>query len=157
MVDDFPLQLKSTIDKLMADKVASLLGTYPTLQWAEVDDMAQTDSIFKSDEPALIWQFSTLEPEPKAPMFRLEFTVGAKTTLDPGNYQLIRLLGEIRSVFPAEETLIIRDYTALASGPAATVDKGFFMVTRNEIEPQLFDRQSGIRYASVLARAVRYG
>lgn len=157
MADDFPFQLKSTVDKLVADKVAALLPTYPTLSWAEVDDMAQTDAVFKSENPALIWQFGGLYPRPRAPMYDFEFLVGAKTTQDPGNYSLIRLLSAIREVFKPGASFIVHDYTLAVGAPADPVEYGFLMVGSNEIEPQKFDRQSGIRYATVAGKAVAYG
>lgn len=157
MADDFALQFKSTIDKLIADRVEILRDSYPTLQWAEVDDMAQTDEVFKSEEPAIIWQFATMEPYPRSPLYRVEFMVGVKTTLDPGNYLLIRLLGEIRNVFDAGKTLYIRDYTMLEDDPADATDKGYVLIGSNEVAPQQFDRQSGIRYAGIVGKAVRYG
>lgn len=157
MADDFPLWLKSTVDKLVADKVTTLLDQYPTLKWAEVDDMGQTDEVFKSDEPALIWQFGTLYPHPSAPLYGFEFMVGAKTAADPGNYTLLALLGEIRSVFEKGNHFAVFDFTGDALDPASTVERGYLMVSSNEIDPQKFDRQSGIRYAVVSGKAVSYG
>lgn len=154
---DFPLMLKSTIDAVVADKVAALLATHPTLKWAEVDDMAQTDAVFKSEEPAFIWKFVSLTPNPRAPMYDFEFLLGAKTTNDPGNYKLIALLDEVRKGFETNATIQIRDYSMAASAPADTVDRGYLMVSSNEIEPQRFDRQSGIRYATVMGKVVAYG
>lgn len=157
MANDFPLMLKSTVDKLVNDKVATLLDKYPTLQWAEVDDMAHTDEVFKSDEPALLWQFGGLTPRPRAPMYDFEFAVGAKTTQDPGNYTLIALLSEIREVFAQSNVFKIFDYTLEATDPVSLVERGYLMVASNEIESQKFDKQSGIRYAVVQGKVVSYG
>lgn len=157
MADDFEMQLKSTLDKVVADKVASLKATYPKLSWAEVDDMAQTDAVFKSLDPAIIWSLGTVEPSPRPPLYSIEFMVGAKTAADPGNYLLIKLLGEIRSEFEAAATVFIYDYTLPAGGPVDTQQKGFISIISNETAPQQFDKQSGIRYAVVAAKAVKYG
>lgn len=157
MANDFPLMLKSTVDKLVNDKCAALLARFPTLQWAEVDDMAHTDEVFKSDEPALLWQFGALTPRPRAPMYDFEFAVGAKTTQDPGNYTLITLLSEIREVFAQGMDVQIYDYTLVATDPVSLVKRGYLMVASNEIESQKFDKQSGIRYAVVQGKVVSYG
>lgn len=157
MADDFPLQLKSTIDKLVADKVAQLQAEYPTLQWAEVDDLAGTDAVFKSAEPAVVWQWGNLTERPRAPMYAADFTVAVKTVADPGNYLLIRLLGEIRDVFAPGTTYQVFDYTMPATDPADITARGYITITSNEIMEQGFDRQSGVRPALISARAVRYG
>lgn len=157
MADDFPLQLKSTLDKLVFDKTAELRAKYPTLEWAEVDDMSQTDEIFKSAEPRLLWQFGTLYEHPRAPLYGLQFFVGAKTTQDPGNYTLLDLLSQIRDVFKPQASYPIFDYTMAVSDPSDLTERGFITVSSNEIASQQFDRQSGVRYAVIEARAVRYG
>ena len=157
MADDFPLILKSTIDKLVSTKVASLLTEYPTLQWAEVDDMLQTDAVFKGDEPAILWQLGSVFESPRAPLYGIEFTVGAKTTADPGNYALIDLVAQIRDVFQAGASFQLFDFAREITDASDTVSKGFLRVTTNEISPQQFDRQSGIRYAVVRGKAVKYG
>lgn len=157
MAKDFPSMLKSTIDKLISDKVALLQDSMPTLQWAEVDDMAQTDSVFKSDEPAIVWQFGTLVPWPKHPMYDFQFMVGAKTAQDPGNYALIALLGEVRDLFEQGMNHAVYDFTMAETDAADPVSHGYLLITGNEIEVQRFDRQSGVRYATVSAKAVSYG
>lgn len=156
MADDFPLILKSTIDKLVSDKVAALAGQFPGLQWAEVDDMLQTDEVFKGDTPAVLWQLGSVFESPRAPLYGIEFSVGAKTTADPGNYQLIALLGQIRDVFDAGVSIQLYDYARELTDPADTVSKGYLRISANEIAPQQFDRQSGIRYAIVRGKAVKY-
>jgi len=150
----FLLALKSTLDKVMLDLRAELLPAYPTLLAVEVDDMAETDVAQKSDAPALIWSFGTLAPAPRAPMYRVEFMVGAKTTADSGNYILTALLTKVRQKFTSDTTLTLLDL----SGPVAgTNPVGFLHVASNEIAPQEHDRQSGLRYALVRGSAVAYG
>lgn len=157
MADNFPRMLKSTIDKMISDKVAALQATYPTLQWAEVDDMHQTEEVFNADGPAILWQFSSLFPEPRRPFYGLEFSVGAKTVGDPGNYDLFDLVAQIADVFKGDSSFDIFDYVRLITDPVDTVSKGFVRVVSNEIAPQQFDRQSGIRYAIVRGKVARYG
>lgn len=157
MADDFPLILKSTIDKLVSDKVTALQVDHPTLLWAEVDDMLQTDAVFKGTGPAILWQFGTVYPDPRAPLYGVEFTVGAKTTADPGNYLLIDLVAQIRDAFQAGYAFQLYDFAREQAEAADTVSKGFLRVVDNEIAPQQFDRQSGIRYAVVRGKAVQYG
>ena len=157
MADDFPLILKSTIDKLVADCVTQLLPDFPTLQWAEVDDMLQTDEVFKGEAPAILWQLSSVHEHPRAPLYGVEFTVGAKTVADPGNYLLIKLLGAIRDVFHPTVAFDLFDYARTVAEGVDTEPRGYLRVSSNEIVPQQFDRQSGIRYAIVRGKAVSYG
>lgn len=157
MADDFPLIVKGTIDKLVSDKCAALQAQYPGLEWAEVDDMLQTDEAFKGAGPALLWQFGAFTPDPRAPLYEIEFSVGARTVADPGNYALIDLVSQIRDVFRADQEFQLFNYILPTSSPADNVSKGFVRVISNEISPQMFDRQSGIRYAVLRGKAVRYG
>jgi hypothetical protein len=157
VADDFPLLLKGTIDKLVSDKVTALRGTHPTLQWAEVDDMLQTDAVFKGEQPAILWQFGSVYPDPRAPLYGVEFTVGAKTTADPGNYLLIDLVAQIRDVFVPGVAFQLFDYVREQGAPSDTLSKGYLRVVANEISPQQFDRQSGIRYAVIRGKAVHHG
>lgn len=156
MADDFPLILKSTIDKLVADKVTALMVAHPTLRWSEVDDMLQSDEVFKGDEPAILWQFGTVFEHPRAPLYGVEFSVAAKTTADPGNYLLIDLLAQMRDLFKPDATFQLFDFARAQAEAVDTVSKGFLRVSSNEIAPQQFDRQSGIRYAVVRCKAVKY-
>jgi hypothetical protein len=157
VADDFPLIVKGTIDKLVSDKCTALQGLFPGLQWAEVDDMLQTDAVFKAEGPALLWQFGAYTPDPRAPLYSIEFSVGARTVADPGNYTLIDLVSQVRDVFKADQEFQLYNYILASTAPADTVSKGFVRVVSNEISPQMFDRMSGIRYAVVRAKAVRYG
>lgn len=157
MADDFPLIVKGTIDKLVSDKCAALQGQYPGLQWAEVDDMLQTDAVFKAEGPALLWQFGAYSPDPRSPLYEIEFSVGARTVADPGNYALIDLVSQVRDVFRANQEFQLFNYILATTAPIDAVSKGFVRVVSNEISPQMFDRMSGIRYAVVRGKAVQYG
>ena len=157
VADDFPLIVKGTLDKLVSDKCAALQGQYPGLQWAEVDDTLQTGAVFEGQGPALIWQFGTYYPDPRAPMYSVEFSVGAKTTADPGNYELIDLVSQVREMFKPEQVIQLFDYIKPATDPLDLVSKGYMRLISNEISPQHFDRQSGIRFAIIRGKAVQYG
>lgn len=157
MANDFPLIVKGTIDKLVSDKCAALQAQYPGLLWAEVDDMLQTDAAFKGQGPALLWQFGSFTPDPRAPLYEIEFSVGARTVADPSNYALIDLVSQIRDVFRADQEFQLFNYILASSSPADNVSKGFVRVISNEISPQMFDRQSGIRFAVIRGKAVNFG
>lgn len=157
MADDFPLIIKGTIDRLVSDKCTALQGQFPGLRWAEVDDMLQTDEVFKGEAPALLWQFGAYSPDPRAPLYEIEFSVGARTVADPGNYSLIDLVSQLRDVFKADQEFQLFNYILATTAPVDTVSKGFVRVVSNEISPQMFDRMSGIRYAVIRGKAVKYG
>ncbi len=152
--DLFLLALKSTIDKVMLDLRTALLPTYPALLAVEVDDLAQTDAIQKSEAPTLIWSFGSLHPTPRPPMYQVEFMVGVKTTADAGNYLMTALLTKVRQQFQQGESLQLYDYTGAVAGVAHA---GSLFIGANEVSQQEFDRQSGMRYAVVRGSAVAYG
>lgn len=158
MAADFLLELKSTLDFLVNQKVEALQEEdYTDLQAAEVDDMAQTDAVLGSAAPALIWQFGTLSPNPRPPMYDVEFMVGSKTVSDAGNYKLMALLTQVRDLFEVNSSFSVFDYTMLDTEDADTTPSGYVFVSANEVNVQQFDNQSGLRYAVIRGKAVAYG
>lgn len=152
--NDFRLHLKSTLDKLMVDLIASIKAStgYQDLQGVEIDNLVQTDEVLKSDRPALLWQFGVVVPDPRDPLYRLEFLVGSKTVMDAGNYVMAVLNNELGKAFEVGATIQIADY----SGSTAGSPTGYMVVTDNVLSPQQYDNMSGIRFFAISARAARY-
>lgn len=150
-MNEFLLHVKSTIDKTMMGLVTSLQGTYSTLKGVEVDNLVEMDEIVKSEDPALLWQFLTLTPSPRDPLYRIEFLVGVKTVSDSANYLLTTLMMEVRKTFEVQATIDIADY----SGVSPVYGKGYMIISNNSMAPQQYDHVAGIRFFSIVARAVR--
>ena len=150
-MNDYLIHVKSTIDKTMMDLVASLSGQFPGLQGADVDNLTETDEVFKSEQPVLLWQFLTLQPSPRDPLYRVNFLVGAKTVSDKGGYKLANLSNELRKTFEVEERIEVGDY----SGASPVLNTGYFLITENTFTPQQYDHMSGIRFFSITAVGAR--
>lgn len=150
-MNDYLIHVKSTIDKTMNDLVTALSGQFPNLKGGDVDNLVETDEIFKAEEPVLLWQFLSLMPAPRDPLYRLDFLVGAKTVSDASNYTLTSLSNELRKAFEIETRIEVGDY----SGVSATAGTGYFIVTNNTYAPQQYDHMSGIRFFSITAMGAR--
>lgn len=150
-MNDYLIHVKSTIDKTMMDLVSTLSGQFPGLLGADVDNLTETDEVFKSESPVLLWQFMTLRPAPRDPLYRVNFLVGAKTVSDKGGYSLASLSNELRKVFEVEERIEVGDY----SGAVPTPGTGYFLITENTYTPQQYDHMSGIRFFSISAVGAR--
>lgn len=147
----FVLHVKSTIDKVMTDLVASMQADYPGLRGVEVDNLVQTDEIMKGTAPALLWQFLALIPTPRDPLYRIEFLIGVKTVSDAGNYLMAAIMAEIGAVFAVGETISVGDY----SGAIADLNTGYMVVGQNTMIPQQYDHMSGYRFFSIIAHGAR--
>ena len=150
-MNDYLLDVKSTIDKTMNDLVTSLAGQFPNLKGVDVDNLVETDEIMKSEDPVILWQLLTLTPTPRDPLYRLEFLVGAKTVSDHGSYDLTSLNNELRKSFEVDTSIAVGDY----SDTVAVLGKGYFVVTDNPMAPQQYDHMAGIRFFSVRAMGAR--
>ena len=150
-MNDYLLDVKSTLDKTMSDLVTSLSAKFPNLAGVDVDNLVETDEVMKSENPVVLWQLLTLTPTPRDPLYRLEFLVGAKTMSDQGNYTLTSLNNELRKSFEVDTRISVGDY----SEAVAVLGKGYFVVTDNPMAPQQYDHMAGIRFFSVRAMGAR--
>lgn len=149
--DDYLIHVKSTLDKLMHDLVDTLEPTFPGLTGVDVDNLVETDEMFKSTKPVLLWQFLSLREHPVDPLYRFEFLVGAKTVADSANYTLVGVNNELKKPFKTGTTISVGDY----SGAVAVPDTGYFLITDNSFAPQQYDHLSGIRFFSISAMGSR--
>lgn len=150
-MNDYLLHVKSTLDKKMTDMVTALTPEFPNLQGVDVDNLTETEEVMKSENPVILWQFLTLSPAPKDPLYRLNFLVGAKTTSDKGSYTIARLSNDIGKEFEVNSRIEVGDY----SGAVEIEGTGYFLITDNSLAPQQYDHMSGIRFFSVVAMGSR--
>lgn len=144
------MSLKSTIDKIGSD-IATAID--PDLDFVNIDDPVNTEQILASDEDALIWQILHMGEEPRDPMYSVEFGIGAKTSADAGNYDMMGILDAIGDHLYEGAEFPVKDY----SGATASAQNGYLYISGVVVDPQQFDRVSGIRFMSVSARALSYG
>lgn len=144
----FELYLKSTLDRL-AFEIAQELEVE---DMADLDDTVNLASILSNDRPAIVWQLTTLDPAPRDPLYMVQFGIGAKTTSDPSNYKMMRLVSAMQHRFDIGTPITIRDYSGIL--PPSEV-QGHLLVTNLSLAPQEFDNESGIRLYTVMGRAMR--
>lgn len=146
---NFILPLKSTIDKICVD-MATMID--PTMGHANLDDSAVAAEMLASDQQVLVWQIATAEPYPVNPMYSVMFGVGAKTTVDPGNYDMMTIIDAVSGYIYPGEVFDIMDYSG-ALQPTEVVGKLF--ITASAMDPQQFDRESGVRMMTIIGKALR--
>jgi len=149
-MDDFLLYVKSTLDKFGSDLAASLSID----RKVDLDDIVNTQELLASDETAIVWELTMMNDNPIDPLYDLLFSMGVKVTGDPSNYNMMTLLSAVQNLFPQGANLKIFDYSGDVAG---TEQKGDFTVSDVRVDPQQFDRVSGIRLISVRAKVVRGG
>jgi hypothetical protein len=150
-MSDFISYVKSTIDK---SGVTIAEGFGGDTKFVDLDDTVNAAEVMAGAEAAIVWTMLSLEESPIAPLYTLNFGIGAKTTLDPGNYAMTDLLDAVGAVMKKGATIPIRDYSVGGDG---TTSQGTMTVTDISVDPQLFDKQSGLRLLSVTAMVVDDG
>lgn len=146
MNNDFFLAVKSTLDKEAYDLSVSL-GT----QAADMDDTVKAQEILSKPDAAIIWQLISVDEVPLDPMYEVAFVIGAKTTNDSGNYDLLQFNSNVNDKFYKGARISVKDY----SGASASAEEGYLFVTDVGLAPQQFENESGIRFLSILAKGVR--
>jgi len=148
-MSDFVSIVKSTIDKAGVD-IATVYGQ--GVKFVDLNDMVNTQAMLASDDSAIVWELLTLEEDPIDPLWLMRFGIGAKTTADPGNYGLTDLLDAVHTKITKNGRMDLIDYSPTGDGVTKQGDMYFTDVS---VDPQLYDKQSGIRLISIVARAVR--
>jgi len=148
--ENFPVALKSTIDKLGNDLAQAEV---PPVEFIDLDDVVNTANLLGSDNTALLWSMSVLVPTPSDPLYACSFSVGARTVNDPGNYDIMLLVGKLSSVFQEGSLIDVHDYTEALAGPRI----GVLSITKVTVLPQEYDKVSGIRMVSLEGRVQRLG
>lgn len=147
-MSEFISRVKSTIDKAGVG-IAQNYGQ--GVEFVDLNDMVNTQKMLATEAPAIVWEMLTLYD--RDPLYTLQFGIGAKTTADPGNYGLTDLLDAVHTEINKGDSLDIRDWTP--GGDNGALKHGYMFFTDVSVDPQLYDKQSGIRLISVTAQAVR--
>lgn len=146
MNNEFYMAVKSTIDKLGSD-MAAALSAAPV----DLDDIDTTSDVLAGTTSVVLWQLLTVEETPKDPLYEVTFVVGAKTSRDPGSYQLIQFNATLnQTVFKGAEVAVY-DYSGASQGAL----EGKLFVTAVELAPQQFDEHAGIRLMAITCKALR--
>jgi len=146
--EDFTLALKSTIDKMGVD----LAGTLGVADFLDLDDVVNASTVLQGETDAIVWLFSTLDENPVDPLYTVIFSVGAKTTSDASNYDMMQFISKVQATFKKKSTFKIYDYSGAA--PDATL-RGTMTVIQSGVEAQEYDKESGYRFVSIVAQVVR--
>lgn len=144
---DFIMHVKSTLDRMGNDLVASTGAD----SGANLDDTVNVDDIFKSDDNTILWQLISVEEDPSDPLYIVQFAIGAKTTNDAGNYDLIAFQTQVNDLFHKNALVELYDY----SQGDQSVKKGIMTITEAMLTPQEFDNEAGIRMQVFSAKAFR--
>lgn len=151
-MSDFTSFVKSTIDKAGVDIATAFGGD---TQFVDLDDSVKVDELMSGSQSAIVWTLMTLEEDPIAPLYSLTFGIGAKTTSDPGNYNMTDLLDAVKGTIQKGSSMVIKDWSP--GGDSGVSSHGTMFFTDVSVDPQLFDKASGIRLISVSAKAVDDG
>jgi len=147
---NFPVALKSTIDKLGLDIAQA---ETPAVKFVDLDNVVNTTQLLKSEDTALAWTMSVLTPTPRDPLYAVSFQIGARTVNDPANYDIMTLVGKLKATFNVDSSVDIHDYTGATAGPKI----GVLRISGVTVLPQEFDKVSGLRMISLEGRAQRLG
>jgi len=149
MREQFLLSIKSSLDKFGND----LALAQPTeTKFVDLDDSTAVEAIMTSTDNAIIWELSGFDDSPRDPLYSVVFNIGARTSNDAANYGILALIGKVKEIFPIGRKLDIRDY----SDDVASDVSGFLLITSVTVNPQMYDRTSGIRMITVTGKAQRY-
>jgi len=150
-MSEFYAYVKSTIDRSGVDIATAFGGN---IKFVDLDDQVNVAGVMSGSESAIVWTLLSLDDAPVAPLYALHFGIGAKTTMDAGNYAMSDLLSAVSGVMAKGKTLPIKDYTPGGDG---VTQVGTMTITDVSVDPQLFDKESGIRLISVTAMVVDDG
>ena len=148
---EFISYVKSTIDKAGVDIAQTFGGG---TKFVDLDDVVNTASLLASTDSAIVWTMLRMDDAPMAPLYSLNFGIGAKTSVDPGNYNLTDLVSAVSNVMAKGKTIPVKDYSPGGDG---VTQRGTMTITDVSVDPQLFDKESGIRLISITAMVVDDG
>jgi hypothetical protein len=144
----FSLSLKSTIDYL-----AKQIADSKDLPFFDLASSEFDTAIVESDQPAICWDFESIDEMPRDPMWTCAFSIGAMALLDPSQYISLDIVGLVSDKFKVGESFDIRNY----SGDSASDIEGKFTVVSCGLAPAQQDQATNVRFVIVSVRAIRYG
>ncbi len=144
---EFIMHVKSSLDRFANDLVASSSAD----DGVNLDDVVNINELMESENNTILWQLVSVEEDPKDPLYVVQFSIGAKTSGDSANYDLIAFQTKVNDVFHKDAIFDLYDY----SQGAQVNKKGSMTITRSAMTPQEYDNQSGIRMQTFTAKAFR--
>lgn len=145
----FSVSLKSTIDYL-AKQIADARG----LPFLDLASSEFDTAIVETDQPAICWDFASIDENPRDPMWSATFDIGAMTMLDPSQYISLDITGSVSDIFKIGESFDIKNYSG---DVVSDTLEGRFYVVSCGLAPAQQDQATNVRFVSVSVRAVRYG
>lgn len=143
----FTVAIKSTLD-YEAKKLADSKG----LPFVDLAAASFESSVLESDQPAVCWDFASLQVDPFDPMYTVMFDIGVMTFLDPAQYVSLDIVSMFLDAFQVGRNFQIFDYSGDEMPTMAT---GSMHVIASAITPQQADRATGLRFVSVTAKVLR--
>lgn len=156
---DILMAFKSSLDKLvgdLAEKLSLAAGGANPVFCFDLDDHDGMRQIQSGTEHALCYQYITLSPTPRHPLYECQFLVGAKTSNDSGNYDMTSLLTDVGDVFRPDAFFELFDWS-VASADVSPTPAGVLIITDATPAPQLFENQSGIRLFQISGKVMADG
>lgn len=154
---DILMAFKSTLDRVVGDLAGQLSAAAPAanpVKFFDLDDHDGMRQVQAGAEHALVYQYVTLAPEPRHPLYGCSFLVGAKTSNDEGNYDMTSLMVDVNERFDIGSHHDLMDW----SGDKAPTDiLGSMMITDCAPSAQMFENQSGIRLFQITAKVIAHG
>ena len=147
------MAFKSTLDKIVGDKAVELSVGGTTVRFFDADDQDMIKEIQSGADQALIYQYAHLREDPSAPLYEVQFYVGAKTSSDPGNYTLTHLLTHVGGLF---ERGSIHDLADWSQADAPTEASGVMHIMDCSATGQSFENQANIRLYIIRAKVISY-
>jgi len=148
MLDIFILAVKSTLDR--AGK--QLSDSFGVTEFVDLDDTVNVSSALTGESTVVVWKFNELIEDPIDPLYVMSFSIGIKTTTDPGRYSLLDFVSKVKMTFAVGDSLQVLNWSQQAT---PTTPLGVIHFTESGVEQQVSDKLSGIRMLSVEARVSR--
>lgn len=144
-MSNFTTAFKSTIDKIGYD-----IAQIRSLPFIDLDDLSASEGLFKTSRDAIVWEFLGFSPAPTEPLYDFGFRIGSRTVNDAANYNCLTLVDDLSKEFYVNSRHPIQDLTGAVAGP----ELGYLIVGDIRVDPQMYDKQSGIRMVLVTGKCV---
>ena len=145
---------KSTLDHIMGGLAVELSVNGRMVACYDADDQDMIKEIQTGSDQALIYQYAHLSGEPSHPLYGVQFYVGAKTSADPGNYDLTYLLDEVYGRFEQGSMHDLADWSGV---DAPTEPAGVLHIISCSATGQTFENQANIRMLAIRGKVISYG
>lgn len=148
------MAFKSSLDRIVGDLAIQLSAAAPAASPVKSFDLDDADGLRQvqaGTEHALVYQFITLAPDPRHPLYTCEFLVGAKTSNDSGNYAMTDLLTDVSELFTPGAFFQLMDWSG-ADEPTEII--GSMMISDAVPSAQMFENQAGIRLLQVSGKVM---